>query len=153
MLLQLVLVLLVLPAATGAQPPGQPAMPNTTQPITESTLLRLTLRDAVRLALGQNPLVQIANLNVAVTQEKQIVARSALLPQASFEALETVQRDNLETFLGVRVQGFPQHFGPFARSAAGQGRRLRAQGPGPRRDHAGKAGRNLARPVVADRPG
>jgi outer membrane protein TolC len=65
------------------------------------------------MALKQNPQVQIANLNIAVTQENQIVARSALLPQANFAASETVQRDNLEAFLGMRVQGFPQHSGPF----------------------------------------
>jgi hypothetical protein len=45
--------------------------------------LRLTLRDAVEMALKQNPQVQIANLKTAVTQENQIVARSALLPQAN----------------------------------------------------------------------
>ena len=38
------------------------------------------------------------------------------------------------------------------RAAAGQDRRLRSQGPGPRRDHRGQAGRAVARPVVADRP-
>ena len=75
--------------------------------------LRLTLRDAVNMALKQNPQVQIANLNTAVTQENQIVARSALLPQANFATSETVMRENLEAFLGMRVRGFPQHSGPF----------------------------------------
>jgi outer membrane protein len=101
-LLQGVLLLLLVAGAKGAQPPTQPTTP-----------LRLTLRDAVQMALKQNPQVQIANLNIAVTQENQIVARSALLPQANFAASETVQRDNLEAFLGMRVQGFPQHSGPF----------------------------------------
>jgi hypothetical protein len=41
------------------------------------------LHDAVEMAPKQNPQVQIANLNMAVTQENQIVARSALLPQAN----------------------------------------------------------------------
>jgi outer membrane protein len=104
-LLQAVLLLLLVTGAKGAQPPTQ----TTTQP----TPLRLTLREAVELALKQNPQVQIANLNIAVTQENQIVARSALLPQANFAVSETVQRDNLEAFLGMRVQGFPQHSGPF----------------------------------------
>jgi outer membrane protein len=104
-LLQAILLLLLVAGAKGAQPPTQ----TTTQP----TPLRLTLREAVELALKQNPQVQIANLNIAVTQENQIVARSALLPQANFAVSETVQRDNLEAFLGMRVQGFPQHSGPF----------------------------------------
>ena len=75
--------------------------------------LRLTLRDAVEMALKQNPQVQIANLNVAVTQENQIIARSALLPQANLAVSEAVQRENLEAFLGMRVAGFPEHSGPF----------------------------------------
>jgi hypothetical protein len=38
-------------------------------------------------ALKQNPQVQVANLNVAVSQESQVVARSALLPQANFTVI------------------------------------------------------------------
>jgi outer membrane protein len=75
--------------------------------------LRLTLRDAVQMALKQNPQVQVANLNVAVSQESQVVARSALLPQANLAVSETAQRENLEAFLGMKVQGFPEHSGPF----------------------------------------
>lgn len=81
--------------------------------------LRLTLRDAVGIALKQNPQVEIANLNTAVTQEQQIVARSALLPQANLAASQTVMRENLVAFLGMKVQGFPEHSGPFWLSQAG----------------------------------
>lgn len=75
--------------------------------------LRLTLHDAVEMALKQNPQVQIANLNTAVTQENQMVARPALLPQANLAVSDTVMRENLEAFLGMSVPGFPQHSGPF----------------------------------------
>jgi outer membrane protein len=75
--------------------------------------LRLTLRDAVLMALKQNPQVQIANLNVAVTQENQIVARSALLPQVNLAVSEAVDRENLEALIGAKIAGFPQHSGPF----------------------------------------
>jgi len=75
--------------------------------------LRLTLRDAVDMALKQNPQVQIANLISVVTQENQIVARSALLPQANLAVSETVQRDNFQAFLGTKIAGFPEHSGPF----------------------------------------
>lgn len=75
--------------------------------------LRLTLHDAVDMALKQNPQVQIANLNVAVTQENQTIARSALLPQANLAVSEAVQRENLEAFLGMKIAGFPEHSGPF----------------------------------------
>ncbi len=60
-LLQCVLLLLVgVAGAKGAQPPAQSA--------TQPTPLRLTLRDAVVMALKQNPQVQIAKLNIAVSQ-------------------------------------------------------------------------------------
>src|ERR1700733_13224027 len=75
--------------------------------------LRLTLHDAVEMALKQNPQVQIANLNIAVTQENQIVTRSALLPQANLSVSEAAQRENLEAFLGAKIPGFPEHSGPF----------------------------------------
>jgi outer membrane protein len=110
-LLQAVLLLLLVAGAKAAQPP--------TQPTTQTTPLRLTLHEAVVLALKQSPQVQIANLNIAVTQENQIVARSALLPQANLAVSESVQRDNLEAFLGMRVRGFPQHSGPFWLSQGG----------------------------------
>ena len=42
--------------------------------------LRLTLRDAVQLALKENPQVQIANLNVAQSAQDDTIARAALLP-------------------------------------------------------------------------
>jgi outer membrane protein TolC len=48
-----------------------------------------------------------------VTQENQVVARSALLPQANLAVSEAVQRENLDAFRGMRVGDFPQHSGPF----------------------------------------
>ena len=75
--------------------------------------LRLTLREAVEMALKQNPEVQIANLNTAVTQENQIVARSALLPQANLAVSEAVMRENLEALIGAKIAAFPEHSGPF----------------------------------------
>ena len=92
-------ILLLLGGAEGAQPPTSPKA------------LRLMSRHAVRMALKHNPHIQIANLNIALTQENPVVARSALSPEASYEVSETVQRDNPETFMGLRLQGFPQHTG------------------------------------------
>jgi outer membrane protein len=50
---------------------------------------------------------------VAVTQENQIVARSALLPQANLAVSEAIQRENLEALIGAKIASFPQHSGPF----------------------------------------
>src|SRR5579883_1169589 len=79
----------------------------------DQTPVRLTLRDAVQLALKQNPQVQIANLTLAQSQEQVIIDRSGLLPQASFQTSEHIQRLNLEAFIGQRFPGVPQHAGPF----------------------------------------
>ncbi len=75
--------------------------------------LRLTLKDAVVLALKQNPQVQIANLNTATAQEETNIARAGLLPQVGLNSGERVQRINMQALLGRPFPGFPQHAGPF----------------------------------------
>src|SRR4249919_2191734 len=62
--------------------------------------LKLTLRDAVQLALKQNPQVILANLGVAQSEQDRKIARSALLPQVAGHANETVNRLNLESAIG-----------------------------------------------------
>lgn len=75
--------------------------------------IRLTLRNAVNIALRQNPQVAIANLDLAESQENRTIARAALLPAASFNASETVARGNFAAVLGTNVPGLPGHYGPF----------------------------------------
>ena len=78
--------------------------------------LRLTLKDAVQLALNQNPQVQLASLAVAQTQEDQSIARSGLLPQASMQTFEQARHFNLAANIGLSgFPGFalPGHVGPF----------------------------------------
>jgi outer membrane protein TolC len=75
--------------------------------------LKLTLRDAVQLALKQNPRVILANLDVAQSGQDRQLARSALLPQVDARATETVTRVNLEAAIGLRFPGFTQHVGPY----------------------------------------
>ncbi len=81
--------------------------------------LELTLKDAVVLALGQNIDLQVANLNSATTQQNSLVARAALLPQASFQANEEIQRYNLEALIGLSFAGIPKDVGPFQSFHAG----------------------------------
>jgi outer membrane protein len=78
--------------------------------------LRLTLKDAVQMALNQNPQVQVANLSIAQAQEDQSIARSGLLPQASLQAFEQTRRFSVPAQFGFqRFPGFPLpgHIGPF----------------------------------------
>ena len=81
--------------------------------------IKLTLHDAVAMALKQNPQVQIANLNIAESLENQNIARSGLLPQVNFEASQAVRRANLQALFGSAVPGFPGHIGPFWVTQAG----------------------------------
>ena len=86
---------------------------------TPAAPLRLTLRDAVSLALRQNPEVAIANLNLAESGEGRKIARARLLPQASFQASQQVTRENVAALFGEKVPGFPGHTGPFWSTQAG----------------------------------
>jgi outer membrane protein len=84
-----------------------------------SGVMRLTLDQAVSLALKQNPTAQIAILTAAESVQDKNVARAALLPQANLSVTDTVERLNLQAFLGERIPGFPQHAGPFQVFSAG----------------------------------
>jgi outer membrane protein TolC len=75
--------------------------------------LQLTLKDAVALALKQNPQVILANLNVSQSEQDRLLARSALLPQIKANVAESGLRTNLQAAIGLSIPGFPQHAGPY----------------------------------------
>jgi outer membrane protein TolC len=79
----------------------------------DSAPLRLTLHDAVALALRQNPRVILANLNVAQSTQDSRVARAGLLPQVGAGIGESVMRENVDALFGQPFPGIPQHIGPF----------------------------------------
>jgi outer membrane protein len=81
--------------------------------------LKLTLRDAVVLALKQNPQVILANLAVSQSEQDRAIARSALLPQVNGNISETVHRVNLQAAIGLSFPGFAQHVGPYETFQAG----------------------------------
>ena len=81
--------------------------------------LRLTLHDAVALALRQNPQVQISILNLAESVQDKNVARADLLPQANLEVSDAAMRGNVEAAFGQRFPGLAEHYGPFQIFAAG----------------------------------
>src|SRR5580700_10027263 len=107
--------LLITPVIAEAQTAGQSGLPGSAP----SGVMRLTLDQAVSLALKQNPTAQIAILTAAESVQDKNVARSALLPQANLAVSDTVERINLQAFLGARIPGFPQHAGPFQVFSAG----------------------------------
>jgi len=79
----------------------------------DSATMKLTLQDAVKLSLKQNPEVILANLNVDTSVQDKKLARSALLPQVGVGVSDKLTRANVETAFGQRIPGFPQHIGPF----------------------------------------
>ena len=91
---------------------GLPANPPT-------QVLRLTLDQAVGLALRQNTTAQIAVIQAAEAVQDKNVARAALLPQAQLDVSDRVLRSNLEANFGQPFPGFPQHIGPFQVFQAG----------------------------------
>src|SRR6266404_5103484 len=86
-----------------------------------SGVMRLTLDQAVALALKQNTTAQIAVLSAAQSDQDQKIAMSALLPQAQLGVTEQWQRINiLAQFGGTRIfPGFPAHVGPYSTFSAG----------------------------------
>jgi outer membrane protein len=85
----------------------------------EKPPLKLTVQDAVALALRQNPQVQIATITSAESTQEKNITRAALLPQANLAVTDSVTRLNLEAFIGKTFPGFPQHAGPFQVFQAG----------------------------------
>ena len=83
--------------------------------------LQLTLRDAVNLALKQNPRVILANLEVAQSGQDVRMARSGLLPHVNGTIAESINRENVQALFGGPIPGFPEHIGPFEVFQAGLG--------------------------------
>jgi outer membrane protein len=84
-----------------------------------SGVMRLTLDQSVALALKQNPTAQIAIITAAQSVQDKNVVRADLLPQANLSVTDSVERINLQAFLGAKIPGFPQHAGPFQVFSAG----------------------------------
>lgn len=116
--------LLLSPAAGRAQSNKQNALPGQAP----SGVLRLTLEQAVNLAVKQNTTAQIAQIVAKQSVEQKNIARAELLPQANLNVGEEWQRINLAAeFGGGGFPGlppgttFPGHIGPFSLFSAGVG--------------------------------
>jgi outer membrane protein len=84
-------------------------------------LLRLTLDQAVALALKQNPTAQIAVLTAAQSEQDRNITRADLLPQASAKISDEAQKVNLLAQFGGQIPfpGFPKTLGPYQVFSAG----------------------------------
>jgi outer membrane protein TolC len=68
-------------------------------------MLNLSLKEAVRLALKQNPERIIAQLAVSESDRNSQIARSALLPQAQIEAKQPIASTTCRVLRPVRRRG------------------------------------------------
>jgi outer membrane protein len=98
-----------------------PSAPPATAP---NGVLRLTLEQAVALAIKQNPTEQIALLNAIESIQDKNISRAQLLPQADLRAADSVNRINLQAEFGGKpiFPGSPQlpgHVGPYQIFSAG----------------------------------
>ncbi len=111
--------LLLLPAGLLAQGKSESLPSN---PV--GSTLRLTLEQAVALALKQNPTQQIAVLTAAESVQDRNIARSDFLPQANMRLADSANRVNLRAqFGGESFPGlpFPSHLGPYELFSVGPG--------------------------------
>jgi outer membrane protein TolC len=112
------LSLLLLPVLARAQEKAA-ALPKNAQTDT----LRLTLEQAVSLAIKQNPTQQIAVLNAAESVQDKNITRADLLPQANMRVADSANRLNLRSEFGGKplIPGvqLPGHIGPFQIFSAG----------------------------------
>src|SRR5271168_4714208 len=103
-------------ADASAQAPNHSVLPSNPP----SQVLRLTLDQAVALALKQNTTAKIAVLTAAQSVQDKNIALAELLPQANLDVRDEATRVNIEAqFGGRKIPGFPQHVGPYPIFSAG----------------------------------
>ena len=103
---------------------AQEAVPPASAPTTTSVpaqLVRLTLRQAVALAIKQNPTQQIAILSAAESVQDKNITRADLLPQANFHVADSANRINVKAQFGglPLAPNIPGHIGPYQLFTAG----------------------------------
>jgi outer membrane protein TolC len=78
----------------------------------ESEPTRLSLKQAVELALKMNPEAAAARFRAKLAQANVSLAKSAQRPQAAFQFSEAYAQTNLATF-GLNIPGIPKNTGGF----------------------------------------
>lgn len=99
-----------------AFPAASPARAQAVAPASASAPVRtasLTLAQAIRTALDQNPRVQQSLLAIAESGDDRRSAAAALMPSVAAQAFGQRNKYNLNAQMGLVVPGFPAEVGPF----------------------------------------
>jgi outer membrane protein TolC len=75
--------------------------------------VQLTLAQALRAALDQNPRVHQSLLAIAESGDDRRAAAAALMPQVAAQAYGQRAKNNLDAFIGMPTPGGPEVVGPF----------------------------------------
>jgi outer membrane protein TolC len=81
--------------------------------------VQLTLTQALRRALDQNPRVHQSLLAIAESGDDRQAATAALMPTVAAQAFGQRARNNLDAFIGIPTPNGPQMVGPFNWGQAG----------------------------------
>ena len=92
--------------AHGETPPQTPSA-------TTSNRMQLTLQQALKIALDQNPRVQQSLLALAESGDDRRAAASALMPTVTAQAFGQRAKNNLDAFIGNPTVNGPLVVGPF----------------------------------------
>jgi outer membrane protein len=109
--------LLLIPTFTWAQTKGSALPANA-----PTDTFKLTLEQAVALAIKQNPTQQIAVLDATESIQDKNISRSDLLPQANLSVADSANRENVKAQFGGKLPPgfpFPGHIGPYQIFSAG----------------------------------
>ena len=106
-------------ALAGAGAAWAQAFPAPAQAVQPAPAVRLTLVQALKTALDQNPRVQQSLLTIAESGDDRRAAAAALMPQVAAQAFGQRARNNLDAFIGVPTPGGPEVVGPFNWGQAG----------------------------------
>lgn len=116
---RVVLLLTAIAVSAHAQNPGLSSAVLGSVPSGPATneVLKLTLRDAINMALRYNLGEIESSENVRATRGQRLQALSLLLPQVNVGVSENVEQISLST-IGLKVPGIPTVVGPFSFSTA-----------------------------------
>ncbi|WP_243305101.1 TolC family protein [Geothrix oryzisoli] len=104
----LTLALLAAGGASAQVPPPAPIAAPSPQPA-----VQLTLAQALKTALEQNPRVQQSLLTIAESGDDRRAAAAALMPQVAAQAFGQRNKYNLDALMGLAQPHGPEVVGPF----------------------------------------